>query len=194
MAGRKKEFTEENVLHCAAELFMIKGFESTSTEDLLTAMKINKGSLYHSFGSKRELFVRVLQYYSDKYIDGFARRLEESNDPIADIKASFLDIARNGTQVSFMKGCFLGNTILEQASLDEELKEIAVNTLIKLENVYYKHIKQAQSAKQLITKTEPRTLARHLTNLWNGINITARMYSNKKDLLPILKINLDLIY
>lgn len=194
MAGRKKAFTEENVLQCAAELFMVKGFASTSTEDLLQAMKINKGSLYHSFGSKRELFIKVLQFYSDKYVDGFARQLDESNDPISDIKASFLDIARKGTQASFLKGCFLGNTILEQANLDEELKKIAAGTLKGLENVYYKHIKKAQAAKQLQTNAEPRTLARHLTNLWNGINITARMYSSSNELLPVLKMNLDLIY
>lgn len=193
MAGRKKEFTEESVLQCAAELFMINGFESTSTQALLQAMKINKGSLYHSFGSKRQLFIKVLQHYSDKYVDGFASRLDASNDPIADIKNSFLDVARKGTQASFMKGCFLGNTILEQASLDEELKKIAADTLKRLENVYCLHIKQAQLAKQIETKADPRTLARHLTNLWNGINITARMYSSSKDLLPVLKMNLDII-
>jgi TetR/AcrR family transcriptional repressor of nem operon len=157
-------------------------------------MKINKGSLYHSFGSKRELFKRVLHYYSDKYVDGFARRLDESHDPIADIKTSFLDIARKGTQATFMKGCFLGNTILEQASLDDELKKVAADTLKKLENIYFRHIKQAQSAKQLETTADPRTLARHLTNLWNGINITARMYSSSKELVPVLKMNLNLIY
>jgi TetR/AcrR family transcriptional repressor of nem operon len=194
MAGRKKKFTEESVLQCAADVFMIKGFESTSTEDLLQAMKINKGSMYHSFGSKRTLFIKVLQFYSDKYVDGFARRLDESNNPIADIKNSFLDVARKGTQASFMQGCFLGNTILEQASLDEELKAIAADTLKKLEHIYYKHLKQAHLRKQLKTKSQPRTLARHLTNLWNGINITARMYSSSKELLPVIKINLDLIY
>jgi TetR/AcrR family transcriptional repressor of nem operon len=194
MAGRKKKFTEESVLQCAADLFMVKGFESTSTEDLLVAMKINKGSLYHTFGSKRKLFIKVLKFYSEKYVDGFARRLSESNDPIADIKSSFLDVARKGTQASFMQGCFLGNTMLEQASLDEELKTIAANTLKKLENIYYKHLKQAQEENQLKTKAQPRTLARHLTNLWNGINITARMYSSSKELLPVIKINLDLIY
>ena len=50
MAGRKKAFSEQGVIKCATELFMVKGFESTSTEDLLQAMNINKGSLYHSFG------------------------------------------------------------------------------------------------------------------------------------------------
>lgn len=194
MAGRKKEFTEENVLQCAAELFMVKGFESTSTNNLLHAMNINKGSLYHSFGSKRELFIKVLQYYSDKYVDSFAKSLDESDDPIADIKNSFLDVGRKGTHASYIKGCFLGNTILEQASLDKELKNIAADTLMRLEDVYYRHIKKALSAKQLKTKAEPRTLARHLTNLWNGIHITARMYSNTKELLPVLKMNLDLIY
>ena len=193
MAGRKKEFNEEKVLQCAAELFMVKGFEASSTEELLAAMNINKGSLYHSFGSKRDLFVKVLQFYSDKYVEGFARQLEQSSDPIADIKATFLDVARKGTPESFRKGCFLGNTILEQAGLDEELKKIAADTLKKLETVYYKHIKQAQAENKLKTTEAPGTLARHLTNLWNGINLTARMYGSSKELLPLLKMNLDLI-
>jgi TetR/AcrR family transcriptional repressor of nem operon len=63
-----------------------------------------------------------------------------------------------------------------------------------MEAVYYKHIKRAQFTKQLQTKAPPLHLARHLTNLWNGINLTGRMYSSSKELLPILKINLDLIY
>jgi TetR/AcrR family transcriptional repressor of nem operon len=193
MAGRKKKFNEQNVLLCAAELFMVKGFERSSTEELLIAMHINKGSLYHSFGSKRDLFVKVLSFYSEKYVDGFAKHLEESTDPIEEIKKAFLDVARKGTPETFQKGCFLGNTVLEQATLDEELKKIAANTLKKLEDVYYKHIKQAQATNQLKTTEAPRTLARHLTNLWNGINLTARMYSSPKELLPILKMNLDLI-
>lgn len=194
MAGRKKTFTEENVLLCATELFMLKGFKSTSTEDLLQAMNINKGSLYNSFGSKRDLFIKVQQYYSDNYLDSFSRQLDESNDAITLIKNSFLDIVTKGTHATFMKGCFLGNTILEQASMDEELKKMAADTLKKMENLYFKHIKQAQASKQLATKEDPRTLARHLTNLWNGIHISARMYSSSKELLPVLKLNLDLIF
>jgi TetR/AcrR family transcriptional repressor of nem operon len=193
MAGRRKEFNEGNVLQCAFELFMEKGYEGSSTEDLLYAMGINKGSLYHTFGSKRELFVRVLQFYSDKYVDRLAKKIDESGDPISEIKNSFLDIARTGTQDSFRKGCFLGNTILEQASFDEELKKIASDNLKKLENIYFKHIKKAQTTKQLATKAEPRILARHLTNLWNGIHLTGRMYSNSKELIPLLKLNLDII-
>jgi TetR/AcrR family transcriptional repressor of nem operon len=194
MAGRRKRFSEGNVLECAAALFMVKGYESTSTEDLLQAMNINKGSMYHSFGSKRELFIKVMQFYSDKYVDAFIKRIDESEDPIAQIKKSFMDIARKGSIDSFRDGCFLGNTIIEQASLDEELKKIASGTLKRMEAVYYKHIKRAQFTKQLQTKAPPLHLARHLTNLWNGINLTGRMYSSSKELLPILKINLDIIY
>jgi TetR/AcrR family transcriptional repressor of nem operon len=157
-------------------------------------MNINKGSMYHSFGSKRELFIKVLQYYSDKYVDTFIRRINESEDPVGQIKKSFMDIAKKGSKDSFREGCFLGNTILEQANLDEELKKIATETLLRMEDAYYKQIKKAQQSKQLQTKAPPRTLARHLTNLWNGINLTARMHGNSKELLPLLKMNLDLIH
>ncbi len=194
VAGRKREFNEEEVLECAASLFKSKGYTAASTEDLLEAMNINKGSLYNSFGSKRELFISVLKYYSDKYVRGFILSLEKTKDPIAAIKNSFLDVAGRGDKDSSRQGCFLGNTVVEQASLDEELQTIAAEMLKSLEMVYYKHIKNAQAAGRLKTKQKPRLLARHLTNLWNGINLTARMYSSPKELLPLIKLNLDLLY
>ena len=194
VAGRKREFNEEEVLECAASLFKSRGYTATTTEDLLGAMNINKGSLYNSFGSKRELFISVLNYYSDKYVSGFILSLEKSKDPIAAIKNSFLDVAKRETEVSKSQGCFLGNTVMEQASLDEDLQAIAADMLKRLEMVYYKHIKNALAAGSLKTKQNPRLLARHLTNLWNGIHLTARMYSSPKELLPLIKMNLDLLY
>lgn len=194
VAGRKREFNEGEVLECAASLFKSKGYTATSTEDLLEGMNINKGSLYNSFGSKRELFISVLKYYSDKYVSGFILSLEKAKDPIAAIKNSFLDVAKRGSKDSSRQGCFLGNTVVEQASLDQDLQTMAADMLKSLELVYYKHIKKAQASGRLKTKQNPRLLARHLTNLWNGINLTARMYRSPKELLPLIKLNLDLLY
>ncbi|MEM8894931.1 MAG: helix-turn-helix domain-containing protein, partial [Bacteroidota bacterium] len=64
MAGRKKIFKEEVALGQAMEVFWKYGYEGASMQRLLKAMGLNKGSLYYSFGSKKELFIRVLELYS----------------------------------------------------------------------------------------------------------------------------------
>ena len=38
------------------QVFWHKGYEATSMEDLLSAMDLNRGSLYDTFGDKRQLF------------------------------------------------------------------------------------------------------------------------------------------
>jgi AcrR family transcriptional regulator len=49
----------------ALQIFWLKGYESTSLTDLITAMGINRPSLYAAFGNKEDLFRKVLNYYEN---------------------------------------------------------------------------------------------------------------------------------
>ncbi|MCX5728593.1 MAG: TetR family transcriptional regulator [Nitrospirae bacterium] len=49
------------------QVFWHKGYEATSMEDLLTAMNLNRGSLYNSADYKHQLFLIVI----DRYCHGF---------------------------------------------------------------------------------------------------------------------------
>ncbi|HKJ23740.1 MAG TPA: helix-turn-helix domain-containing protein, partial [Myxococcota bacterium] len=41
------------------ELFWLRGYDGAGISELLGAMGISRQSLYDTFGSKRELFIRV---------------------------------------------------------------------------------------------------------------------------------------
>ena len=55
---RPKEFSPDDAIEKAMQVFWHKGYEATSMEDLLTAMDLNRGSLYDTFGDKRQLFLK----------------------------------------------------------------------------------------------------------------------------------------
>ena len=59
--GRPRGFDEEQVVSAAAELFVERGYEGTSVDDLVTGLGVHRGSLYKAFGSKRGLFVAALR-------------------------------------------------------------------------------------------------------------------------------------
>ena len=61
--ARPREFDEEQALDRATDVFWAQGYKRTSLEDLLTAMGIQKGSFYNTFGSKRALYLRCLERY-----------------------------------------------------------------------------------------------------------------------------------
>jgi TetR/AcrR family transcriptional repressor of nem operon len=58
--GRTRSFDEATVLSDAGEVFVLRGYEATSIDDLVTALGVHRGSLYNAFGSKRGLFSKAL--------------------------------------------------------------------------------------------------------------------------------------
>jgi AcrR family transcriptional regulator len=67
--ARPREFDEDEVLQAALRLFWEKGYEGTSLDDLMTAMRLTKSSLYKAFGSKEALFWRVVERYQRDFLD-----------------------------------------------------------------------------------------------------------------------------
>jgi AcrR family transcriptional regulator len=61
--GRPRAFDPDAVLDRALEVFWRQGYEGTALSDLTAAMGINRPSLYAAFGNKEELFRRVLERY-----------------------------------------------------------------------------------------------------------------------------------
>ncbi len=61
--ARPRQFDEDTVLGKAMLLFWARGYEGTSTTELLTATGLTNSSLYQAFGSKEGLYRRVAERY-----------------------------------------------------------------------------------------------------------------------------------
>ena len=53
------EQTVEKILDAAALLFIQKGYQNTTLQDIIDATKLSKGAVYHHFRSKEEIAQRV---------------------------------------------------------------------------------------------------------------------------------------
>jgi TetR/AcrR family transcriptional repressor of nem operon len=60
--ARPRTFDEDEVVAKAADTFGRLGYNGASIDDLLVATGLQRGSLYKAFGSKRNLFEKVLAY------------------------------------------------------------------------------------------------------------------------------------
>ncbi|MCW3464132.1 TetR/AcrR family transcriptional regulator [Chitinophaga nivalis] len=194
MSGRPKIFDEAAVIDKAIALFWTQGYEGTSTDALLEAMGIGKGSFYLAFkGGKKELFEKALLQFSRRELTMLREILTASKDPIATLRNFFLDIAASPKK-THLKGCFMGNTIAELSSLDPSLTKQAAQLLKDLEALFLEVIRKAVENKQLKTQQDPVVLARYLLNLWNGLGITRRMYPDQKTLTDLIALQLTLLH
>jgi TetR/AcrR family transcriptional repressor of nem operon len=62
-----------------------------------------------------------------------------------------------------------------------------------MENVFTDLIADAQEKGLLTTTEKPEILGKYLINLWNGINVTRRMYPGGLQLKEVIDLNLQIL-
>jgi len=111
--GRPRLFDEDAVLDELTALFWRKGYSQTSMADLVEASGVHKSSLYSTFGTKEELFAKILQRYLAGRMDMMSALVEQAGPGVDGIHA-FLEMLR-GDLVSGTGqwGCLLVNSSSE---------------------------------------------------------------------------------
>jgi len=109
----------------ARQLFMDKGYGSTSVSDILKAAGANSGSLYHFFPTKQDLLVEVLKLYRD----GIGPMLlapawEGVSDPIERVFALLASYRRALELTNCTYGCPIGSIALELHEPDPPVREM----------------------------------------------------------------------
>jgi len=192
MRGRPTIYDNKDVLEKAQKVFWTKGFTATSLEDILEAMGIGSGSFYNAFkGGKKELFKKAINQRREAF-KHFEEAVDKSDAPIEMIKEFFRSMAKADRQ-THLQGCIIANTVVEMASLDNELEDEAVDILKDVEKFYTRVIEQAQKNGTLKNQTDPVILGRYLITLWNGLNVTRRMYPDNKILSKQIEMQLEII-
>lgn len=96
MARRTKaeaEQTRQKILRAALDLFVEKGYERTTFEDVAERIQLTKGAVYWHFKSKSDLFAELVEDMTAKHTEQIARVLP---DPVSldGLTAHFIERAR----------------------------------------------------------------------------------------------------
>jgi len=167
---RLKEFNPNEALEKAMHVFWHKGYEATSMEDLLTAMDINRGSLYATFGDKHELFMQTMDLYCSGG-SGVGSKLSILSQP-----GPALPLIRQfiGAMMEFgladpqRRGCLIANTAMELAPHQIDVAKKISARLQSLEEAFFKLLTRAASEGELARNKNPRALARVLVTMMQG--------------------------
>jgi TetR/AcrR family transcriptional repressor of nem operon len=118
--ARPRKFDEYVALQEATRVFRENGFEGTSVSDLTEQMGIGKGSLYASFGDKRQLFLAVLAQYQEGLRDTMQQLLERPGSARAALQGYFDYIVGDSGAACTEgdPGCLCVNTAVELAPHD----------------------------------------------------------------------------
>ncbi len=170
--GRPREFSEAEALDAAMRAFWEKGYEGTSLDDLTTAMRINRSSLYSTFGDKESLFRRAVAQYGEAQLTFVADALER---PTARgvIEALWRGTVKFLADSTHPRGCFS----LQGALACGTGAENARQALIEWRNTglgrIEKRMQRARREGDLGKNVDPKGLARYVMIVMNGVSIQA---------------------
>lgn len=122
---RNKTFDPDDVVLGALSAFWQRGFERTNMPELLDSMGVGRASFYNAFGSKRDVFLRILKLYFetvDAHLAGLIANASDSDSAVASLVDGILDVARSTeSSTTGWRGCLIGNTALELGADDQEI-------------------------------------------------------------------------
>jgi AcrR family transcriptional regulator len=170
--GRPRTFREDEALDAAMHVFWQKGYEGTSLDDLTAAMKINRSSLYSTFGDKEALFRKAMKQYSAGPLSFMTQALNLKTaravvEALLRMSVKFLsDPAHPPGCLSIQGGlaCGSGNEEVRQAMVDWRKAGLAQ---------LQKRLQRAQAEGDLRKNVDPKDLARLIMIVMNGLGIQA---------------------
>ncbi len=172
--ARTKEFDPDAALHSALELFWQRGYEATSMSDLVEHLGIGRASLYATFGSKHELYLKALERSVERLPD-LLRELSQPGPVLPAVRALVRRYADEAAADDLRRnGCFITNTAAELAPHDPAAARQVERNWDHLETVLHSALIRAQAQGELAADRDPLALARMLLVLLQGLRVVGK--------------------
>lgn len=184
--ARPREFSEEEALDQAMQVFWAKGYEATSLAQLTRAMGISKSSFYDTFASKHDLFLAAIERYGAAATERMAADLEvdgSAREAIAAVFARATDCA-NGER----RGCFVGNCAVEVSPHDPAVAARIAAVISRSERAFEKAVRRGQKAGEIATGHDARSLARYLVVNLHGLQVLAKAKPDKAAIEDVIRV------
>ncbi|WP_191888921.1 TetR/AcrR family transcriptional regulator [Streptomyces mutabilis] len=173
--ARTKEFDPDAALQSALELFWRRGYEATSVADLVEHLGIGRASIYATFGSKHELYLKAMDRYVESRDPLLLAELSQPGPALPAVRAVVRRFAAEAASPKGrLNGCFVTNTAAELAPHDTAAARRVEMSWEHVETLLHSSLVRARAQGELPEDRDPRALARMLLVLLQGVRIVGK--------------------
>ncbi|MEU6974326.1 TetR/AcrR family transcriptional regulator [Kitasatospora aureofaciens] len=174
--GRPKSFEPDVVIARAMETFWTKGYGDTSPADLAEATGVPKGSLYHSFGSKRQLFAKALDLYGRMGAEIAEDLLFRPGTAKECLRAYFVALLDMDLDGPVRRGCLAQNTITELGGRDEAAARAVHRMEERTVELFAARIEQGRRNGDVGRQVDAKEQALYLQTVLAGLRVMTKTY------------------
>lgn len=184
--ARAPEFERAAVVEQAMAVFWERGYGQTSVGDLVNATGLNPGSLYAAFGSKKGVFLEVLDEYNASFLAKI-RTLGSANRPaLHDLYVFLQTIVDDTVAGRDRRGCLSVNALLEMSQHDAEIADRLSRHNQKIQTALSRALSLAQTQGDIPADKDINGLAAFLVNnLW-GMRVMCKSHQDRSAMLAVV--------
>lgn len=170
---RVKEFEPDVALQRALELFWERGYEATSMADLVEHLGIGRASLYATFGSKHELYLKALERYTQTRDPDVVEMLSHPGPVVPAIRRLIETYVEQAVGAGAHRGCMVVNAAVE-TSADPAVARLVGHSWRAIEVALTTALTRARTQGELAAETDPQALAAFVLVLLQGIKVVGQ--------------------
>lgn len=187
---RPATFHADVVLERALLTFWTYGYAGTSIADLVESTRLLRGSIYHSFGDKRSLYIQTLERYGHTALQQATAFWSEAEPSLGNFRA-FLMVIVDLPEAEKRRGSMICNCIVEVVPHDPEIAKVVEGILNEIKRVLQSVLERAKQAGELGAHANTTALARYLVSSMQGLCVTAKAGAPRAELLDIVEVTLS---
>jgi AcrR family transcriptional regulator len=190
--GRPVAFDYDTALEKAMHAFWQHGYEGTSMATLMSAMDMNKASIYAAYGSKEALFQKALDAYVQGPAGFIATSMQEATAAKV-IHALLTQAANMLAEGSHAAGCLVTKGALACSAEGEHMQTLLSGYRKSTEAKLAQRFERARAEGDLSADTDALALARLVMTLHQGMTVQAVSGATQAELLAMVDMATALI-
>ncbi len=191
LMGRHTSFNKDKALDNALALFWSRGFSASSLRQLEEATDLHPGSLYHHFKNKEGLYLHVLKYYIEHYLQLRIQKYLGSGPPLEGLRRFLTAGYRHPRNVQYQNCCFLACTSTELHLLPDQAAELVRQAVNTIQQALMAQILRGTEKNLIAPCLSSAEAARELTSFFLGLQLMARISPNQHQLDLLVKHSLE---
>jgi len=184
--GRPRTFDPDTALRKALDVFWERGYEGTSLNDLAQAMGIASASIYACFGSKEDLFRKVMALYGTTSGEPPRRALREQPTARSAIHAMLRATADEITRPDTPHYCMLILAAPTGAVENHPVREFLAGIRRDMVTENRDRLARGVADGDLTASADLDAIARYYTTVVQGLSIQARDGASRADLEAVI--------
>ncbi|WP_420415171.1 TetR/AcrR family transcriptional regulator [Roseibium sp.] len=175
--GRPRTFDEDKTLDQILQVFWKNGYSATSLDQIAAETGLNRPSLYSAFGSKKDMFMKVVTRFADKmeaHLRDAALAEKGAKPQLKAIFSAAIDLYTGHTDIAGARyGCFAISTLPTEILQDKDFKDALEAVILRMDTQFGQLIHY--HGKGNISEAAAFEAGQILAMVIHGISIRARM-------------------